>query len=135
MPIHDLTVKNGDLIAATHGRSFWILDNVALLHQLDGAVLSARTHLFAPRATVRFRAGASLTAQLDGFGAGGRNPPAGIAVSYFLKNAPTGEVALTISDAKGREIRRFSSQAGGSTAGGSPSPSNQIGRASCRERV
>jgi hypothetical protein len=82
---------------------------VALLHQLNEAALSDRVHLFAPRTTVRFRANASLTTALDGYDAAGRNPPSGVVVSYFLRDAPSGEVTLTFADSKGREIRRFSS--------------------------
>ena len=56
MPIHDLVVKDNDLVVATHGRAFWILDDLTPLHQLAEAVPTAAVHLFAPRPTVRWRA-------------------------------------------------------------------------------
>lgn len=97
VPIHDLVVKDGDLVAATHGRSFWILDNLTVLRQLDASVEAAGTHLFAPRATVRFRQGAALTARFSMTSTWhGENPPAGVVVPYFLETAAVGAVTLEI---------------------------------------
>ena len=59
VPVHDLLIKDGDLVAATHGRGFWILDNAALLRQFDSKSLNDPVHLFAPETTVRFRQNAS----------------------------------------------------------------------------
>ncbi len=96
VPIHDLVVKEGDLVAATHGRSFWILDNVALLHQLDTNALGASAHLFAPRRTIRFRDGADLAGAFSGdAGVSGENPPSGVVVPYYFKEKPAGEVKLS----------------------------------------
>jgi photosystem II stability/assembly factor-like uncharacterized protein len=96
VPIHDLIVKEGDLVAATHGRSFWILDNVALYHQLDASTLSASTHLFAPRKTIRYRDGADLAGAFSGdSGLSGENPPSGVVVPYYFKTKPSGEVKLS----------------------------------------
>jgi len=116
VPVHDLVVKNGDLIAATHGRSFWILDNVALLHQFTPATLSG-THLFAPRTAVRFRANAELADMGAGAGVSGgaaagnegRNPPNGAVIEWYAKDAPQAEVTLTILDPQGQEVRTFNS--------------------------
>jgi photosystem II stability/assembly factor-like uncharacterized protein len=97
VPVHDLIVKDGDLVVATHGRSFWILDNVALLYQFDATSLGAAVHLFAPRRTIRYRDGADLIA---GFGSGstswGENPPSGVVVPYYLKASPSGDVTISI---------------------------------------
>jgi photosystem II stability/assembly factor-like uncharacterized protein len=106
-PVHDLIVKNGDLVAATHGRSFWILDNAALLHQFDPATFSGATHLFAPRTSVRFRASAALAVTETGGGNEGRNPPNGAVVEWYSKQAPQGEVTLTFADPQDHEIRTF----------------------------
>src|SRR5579885_1595943 len=98
VPVHDLLFKEGDLIAATHGRGFWILDNAALYRQLDAAAMSDRVHLFAPRTTVRFRATASLA---GGFGSEpsgtGENPPTGVQIPFYFKDPPSGTVTLKIS--------------------------------------
>lgn len=91
VPIHDLALRNGDLIAATHGRSFWILDNVALLHQLAEARDLGSVHLFRPRDATRFNPGASPAALFSAMGrpgAGdpaGANPPAGVVIPYYLE--------------------------------------------------
>ncbi len=109
-PITDLAVKRGDLVVATQGRSFWILDDLSVLHQLDGGVASAEVHLFRPRPAV---------AWVDGSGGGGRgavgeNPPFGAVIHYIL---PAGldedgaeEVKLEILDADGGVLRALSSQ-------------------------
>jgi photosystem II stability/assembly factor-like uncharacterized protein len=107
VPIHDLLVKDGDLVAATHGRSFWILDNVALLHQLDGSSLGASTHLFAPRRTIRYRDGADLAGAFSGdAGVSGENPPSGVVVPYYFQSKPAGEVKLSFYK-DGALIRSF----------------------------
>ena len=116
VPVHDLMVKNGDLLAATHGRSFWILDNVALLHQFTPAALSTSTHLFAPGTAVRFRANAQLVDPGPAAGSEGRNPPNGVVVEWYTRQAPPGEVSLTFLDSQGREIRTFNSSPGEPTA-------------------
>jgi photosystem II stability/assembly factor-like uncharacterized protein len=107
VPVHDLIVKDGDLVVATHGRSFWILDNVALLHQFDAASLGAAVHLFQPRRTIRYRDGADLVA---GFGSGstswGENPPSGVVVPYYLKSKPSGDVTISIHK-DGALVRSF----------------------------
>jgi photosystem II stability/assembly factor-like uncharacterized protein len=98
VPVHDLLVKDGDLVAATHGRSFWVLDNVALLHQVTPATTTDAVKLFEPRTTVRFGRGAALAgnfaaaSNIDGV-----NPPSGVVVPFFLRDKPTGPVTLTIT--------------------------------------
>jgi photosystem II stability/assembly factor-like uncharacterized protein len=97
VPVHDLIVKDGDLLAATHGRSFWILDNVALLQQFDAAALSAPVHVFQPRTTVRFREGGELAGGLGGGNANdGQNPPNGVVVPFYIKEKPSQAVTLKI---------------------------------------
>ncbi len=96
VPIHDLAVKNGDLVAATHGRSFWILDDVALLHQLDAAAMAEPVHLFRPRPTYRTNTGASLVGAFANQSQAGRNPPAGVVVPYHVATMPAGGVVIRI---------------------------------------
>ena len=102
-PIHDLVVKNDDLVVATHGRSFWILDDLTPLHEIADKVAQSEVHLFTPRPTYRFRGG--------GFGGGdataGANPPGGAVIHYYLKSAAEGDLAMEILDGKGNSIRRF----------------------------
>jgi photosystem II stability/assembly factor-like uncharacterized protein len=97
VPVHDLVVKDGDLVAATHGRSFWVLDNVALLHQVTPAMTDS-VRLFEPRTAVRFGRGASLAGNFAASSnVDGVNPPTGVVVPFYLKDAPTGPVTLTIA--------------------------------------
>lgn len=104
VPIHDLAVKDGDLVAASHGRSFWILDDVALLHQLEPGALAGDVHLFRPRPTLRFNTGASLVARYTSGGVVLPNPPDGVVVPYYLREAPRGDVTVRILD--GAEVVR-----------------------------
>ncbi|MGH7625388.1 MAG: WD40/YVTN/BNR-like repeat-containing protein, partial [Gemmatimonadaceae bacterium] len=103
VPVHDLEITQGDLVAATHGRSFWILDDVSALRQLSSSVAAAPAHLFAPRDAYRVEWG-------GGFGgaAEGQNPPAGAMVYYTLAQ-PGRTVTLEFLDSKGAVIRKFSS--------------------------
>jgi photosystem II stability/assembly factor-like uncharacterized protein len=136
-PIHDLIVKDTDLVAATHGRSFWILDDLTPLHQIAAGGLGGDGHLFTPRTTVRWRAykGHGMKAGPSGAlgyrlaGAvgyayrevraatgekkerlldAGENPP-GVVVHYWLPSAPEGDIELSFLDATGAVLRTFSS--------------------------
>ncbi len=105
-PIHDLIVHRTDLIAATHGRGFWVLDDLTPLHQLTDQVAASATHLFQPRDAYRLAASGSGVDR-TGFA---RNPPDGIVVRYAFKNAPKEEVTLEFLDAAGGVIRSFSNK-------------------------
>ncbi len=104
MPITDLAVKEGDLVAATQGRGFWILDDLSPLHQLSDEVAEAPFHLFPPAAGL-----ASARRPLVPHAAlPGANPPAGAVVDFLLNDVPEEtEVALEFADAAGEVIRRF----------------------------
>ena len=105
--IRDLAIKNQDLIAATHGRSFWVLDDISPLRQISDSVRSARVHLFAPATAVRFGAGRSSRRDLES----GENPMAGVYVDYWLSRRPrnAGEVKLEFVGASGEVFRTFTS--------------------------
>ncbi len=112
-PVYDLAVKDGDLIAATHGRSCWILNDLTPLHQLTDGALTAPAHLFRPRPAVRVAREAYGIASLValGFAHGSDGPPHGVTVHYHLAREPEGAVELTFLDPEGRSIRAFSSAA------------------------
>ena len=109
VPVHDLAIKEGDLVAATHGRSFWVLDDLSALRQVTPAVTSAAAHLYKPRDAYRVSFG-------GGFGGGGgggggtvgANPPTGPVVYYHL-DRPGQTVTLDFLDARGQVIRSFTS--------------------------
>ena len=103
-PIHDLVVKNDDLVVATHGRSFWILDDVTPLRQLS-QVANSDVYLYKP--PVIFRT--YFAEFYDRHQPVGQNPPHGAVISYFFKSAPKGEVTMQILDSQGSVVREFSS--------------------------
>ena len=138
VPVYDLRVKGDDLIAGTHGRSFWILDDLTPLRQLDEAALAAAATLFTPRPALRVRPW--LTEDWGGGVAGknyyaifaenvtfvevataqgtkrrqfldaGENGPAGALIHYHLAEAPTASISLTIHDGDGNEVNRIVSK-------------------------
>jgi photosystem II stability/assembly factor-like uncharacterized protein len=106
-PIHDLMVKNDDLIVATHGRAFWILDDISPLRQMNASTANEEAHLYQPAAAIRYRgAGFALPATVPV----GANPPTGVVIDYFLKSAPKDGITLEILDGKGKVIRKYSSK-------------------------
>jgi photosystem II stability/assembly factor-like uncharacterized protein len=102
-PVHDLTVKGDDLVAATHGRAFWILDDITPLRQAS-TTLDPVT-LYAPETAVRLY----YPDQVDARRPVGQNPPTGAIIDYVLSNPPAGELTLDILDADGHVLRHLSS--------------------------
>ena len=136
VPVHDLTVKGDELVAATHGRSFWILDNLTLLRQLADDAEDGEAQLFKPADALRwaprfstdrptrvergYSAGLGIpithTAEPRPDGTidrkildGGENKPEGAAFSYFLADPPESEVRLTILNKEGDVVNSYSS--------------------------
>jgi photosystem II stability/assembly factor-like uncharacterized protein len=107
--IRDLVVHGDDLVIGTHGRSFWILDDITPLRQLDPAVASAPAFLFKPGVAYRVRRSTNTDTPLPPEVPAGQNPPDGAIIDYTLRAAAAGPIALEISDAAGRLVRRYSS--------------------------
>jgi photosystem II stability/assembly factor-like uncharacterized protein len=105
VPITDLVLKDHDLVASTQGRSFWILDDVTPLHQIDREVQSAEAHLFEPRAAYRFQSSPGFLAPQHV----GKNPPNGAIVYYHLRQAPgeKEELSLEFLDASGKLVKKI----------------------------
>lgn len=110
-PVTDIKVAHKDLVLSTQGRSFWILDDLTPLHQLNGKAASAEAFLFAPRGAVRTpaRGGGGL-----GRRSGVQYPSPGAMIDYYLAGAPSGDISLDILDGSGKVIRKFTSAAEGS---------------------
>jgi hypothetical protein len=104
-PIHDLIVKNDDLVVATHGRSFWILDDITPLRAAT-AQAPAEAVLYKPRVTYRLRWPDFFERRQPV----GENPPNGAIVYYYFPAAPKGVVALELLDASGKVVRRYSNE-------------------------
>ena len=109
VPVHDLAVKDDDLIAATHGRSFWILDDLTPLRQIAAGEAGGDAHLYTPALAYRGPWGGGFRSR----GPAGQNPPYGVILDYYLKAAPGkhSEVKLEITDGKGNVLRTFASGA------------------------
>ncbi len=133
-PMYDLQVKGNNLVVATHGRSFWILDDLSPLRQFSVDLLDNAIHLFKPHPTTLFRQAGrmfekplpglnyqmtgSVTVALDpvetpmgtyrfDFLDAGSNPPEGVIIHYWLREKQSGDLTLTISDASGDIVRIF----------------------------
>src|SRR5271157_1316610 len=107
--IRDLVIHDEDLVVGTHGRGFWILDDMSPLRQLTAEIYSANAHLFAPRPTYRLPRDTNTDTPLPPEEPAGKNPPDGAILYYCLKSAASGEIALEILDSGNTLVRRFSS--------------------------
>ena len=108
-PVHDLVIKDNDLVVATHGRAFWILDDISPLRQFNDDVAKKNVHLYTPDGAYRIQAGQS--AEHHPSKRTGQNPPTGAVIYYYLKDAPKAgtETKLEILDSSGKLIRKYSS--------------------------
>lgn len=104
-PVHDLVVHRGDIAVATHGRSFWVLDDLSPLRQWSDAITKTDFHLFKPRQTVRIQ----YTGRGDMTGSfTGTNPPQGTILYYNLKSdVPADRIKLEILDASNKVVRTY----------------------------
>jgi len=144
VPIHDLIIKGTDMVVATHGRAFWILDDVTPFRQIAAGARGDGAHLFAPRPTVRMRihqgfggdpvagmvnhahAATSVVSYMtakrpDGttrreYVNAGANPPSGVIIHYYLAEPPAGGVTVTIKDQSGATIRTYTNGGAQDTA-------------------
>ena len=107
--MRDLTIHGNDLIAGTHGRGFWILDDITPLRQLTAEVAAAGVFLFKPETAWRLRRDRNTDTPLTPEVPAGKNPPDGAIVDYFLKDAASGPVTLEILNARGEVVRKYAS--------------------------
>jgi photosystem II stability/assembly factor-like uncharacterized protein len=110
--IRDLVVHHDDIVVGTHGRSFWILDNITPLRQLSPEVTRDPAHLFAPQLTYRVRRNNNTDTPLPPEEPAGQNPPDGAMIDYFLNATASTSAPVTleiIDAASGKAVRHFSS--------------------------
>ncbi|HEX7019971.1 MAG TPA: hypothetical protein VF159_08180, partial [Gemmatimonadaceae bacterium] len=129
VPVHDLVFRDGDIVLATHGRSFYIMDDISTLEQMSDAVRASDAHLFKPRDQYRlagggfgggrgFRGGAAsqqVTPENAPIHPVGQNPPGGVVIQYWVKSAHP-VVTLDILDAAGKVVRSYTSNQDSATA-------------------
>ena len=107
--VRDIEVHGDDLVIATHGRAFWIMDDVAPLRQTDAAVAGAAAWLFAPATAIRLRPAGFTGTPLPKDEPMAENPPAGAFIDYVVRGPLAGPLALTITDGQGQAVRRYAS--------------------------
>lgn len=107
--MRELKIHENDLIVATHGRGFWILDDLAPLRELTPAALAADAFLFTPAPAWRVRRSLNTDTPLPADEPMGQNPPDGAIIDYHLAKPAAGPVLLEILDADGRTVRRYAS--------------------------
>jgi len=105
--IRDLVVKGDDLVVATHGRGFWILDDIQPLREVTDALVGLDVHLFAPQTALRIRWNTNSDTPMPPDEPRGEDPPDGAIIDYLLKAGS--EVTIEILDGGGKVVRRFSS--------------------------
>jgi photosystem II stability/assembly factor-like uncharacterized protein len=105
-PIHDMVIHDDDLVVATHGRSFWVLDDLSPLRQASPSITGEDVHLFGPNTAVRTREGHVNPRRYPI----GENPPSGTILYYYLKDTPKDTAKLELLDADGKVIRTFTSE-------------------------
>jgi hypothetical protein len=109
--VRDLVIHGDDVVVGTHGRSFWILDDVTPLRQMSDEVRSAAAFLFKPQTAVRFRRSTNTDTPFPPEEPHGQNPPDGAVIDYALGANASGPVVLEILDPSGRDVlRRYSSE-------------------------
>jgi len=115
VPITDLAVKNNNLIAATQGRSFWLIDDLTPLHQLNNSIATSESHLYQPMSTYRIGGGSRGVSKTRG-----TNHPGGAMIHFFLKDtANVDTVSIAVKTKNGKLIRKFSTHPDEDTKEGS----------------
>ena len=119
--VRDFAIYGNDLIVATFGRGFWVVDDISPLRQISDAVLAADAYLFKPADAINVIQGGDDGTPLQADEPQAPNPPSGAAIDYWLKADANGPVTLEIVDASGTSLRTFSSAAApAAPAGGAP---------------
>ncbi len=107
--IRDLVIQRDDLVVGTHGRSFWILDDITPLRQLTAETKDAKAVLFKPQDAFLYPGNANTDTPLPPEEPVGQNPPDGAIIDYFLSHEPAEPVVLEIFDSEGQSVRRYTS--------------------------
>lgn len=108
--IRDLVIKDDDIVVGTHGRSFWILDDITPLRQLTKETAAKNAILYKPQAAYRVRFSMYPDTPLPQEEPAGQNPPDGAIINYFLKEKASGLVKLEIYNAAGKVVRTYTSE-------------------------
>ena len=107
--VRDLVIHDDDVVVGTHGRSFWILDDITPLRQMNAEVASSDAFLFRPQLATRVRRNVNTDTPLPPEEPAGQNPPDGAIIDYYLKTDAAGPVTLEILDSARNVVRRYAS--------------------------
>lgn len=106
VPITDLTIRQGDLVASTQGRGFWVLDDLSIIRQGEDRLAGKPLHLFTPPDTAMIRGGRKAGANE------GSNPARGVTLTYYIADEHEGPLKIEILDQSGNPLRSYSSEEG-----------------------
>ena len=106
VPITDLKVAQGDLVAATQGRGYWVFDHLSVVRQAEAGLADKPLHLFSPEPTEMLRSGGRGGANE------GKNPPSGVVLTYFIAEEHDDPLSIEITDSEGSIVRTYSSEEG-----------------------
>ena len=107
--IRDLVIKDDDIVVGTHGRSFWILDDITPLRQMSDELTKTEAFLYKPQNTHRVRWSTYTDTPITQEEPQGQNPPDGAVINYYLKEKVNGVVKLEIYDSNRKLVRTFTS--------------------------
>jgi hypothetical protein len=111
VPVTDMTIKENNLVVATQGRAFWVLDDLGLVQQFDADSLRLHLHVFPVDDAWRFGGGGGRRFRDRTIANAGQNPPSGVVIHYWLSNAPDSpKVSVTVFDKQHMPIRTFSTR-------------------------
>jgi hypothetical protein len=107
--MRDFEIYGNDLIVATHGRGFWVIDDISSLRQLSDAVARSDAYLYKPSDTINFIEGTDNGTPLQKDEPHAENPPNGVPIDYYLRKAPSTPVVIEIVGGSGAVVQTFSS--------------------------
>jgi len=108
--VRDMVIHGDDLVAATYGRAFWILDDVTALRQIDRTTSGAPVSLFKPEKALRVRLDLNQDTPIPPDMPAGQNPPNGAIINFYLNSAPSEDIKLAIYDNAGKLVRELSTK-------------------------
>jgi hypothetical protein len=123
----DFEIYGDDLIVATHGRGFWVIDDISSLRQLSDAIAREDAHLFKPADTINFIEGTDNGTPLQKDEPHAENPPSGVVIDYYLKSASSAPVVIEILDATGAVVQTLSSDPKAQRAAGGAAATQPTG--------
>lgn len=127
--VRDLRVHGNDLIAATHGRAFWIIDDLSPLRQMADSVTNKGVHLFQPATAIRWRGGRSRSPFV------GENPLGGAYIDYWFRERPSAKVTLDFLDGAGKVVRSFNSEESPKDSSGVPPAADSVAKRIDRQKA